>query len=114
MFYRGRRLSKNAVIRKMMQETVLQPSDFVYPIFVVEGENVKREIPSLKGICHYSVDKLPEVVREMEQAGVYEKEHARILGCVEELIDRVGRQRAGALIQLFTLLSEMSGEGITV
>ena len=48
----------------------------------------------------------------MEQAGVYEKEHARILGCVEELMDRVGRQRAGEIIQLFTLISDMADEVI--
>ena len=48
----------------------------------------------------------------MEQAGVYEKEHARILNCVEELLDRVGRQRAGEIIQLFTLISDMADEVI--
>ena len=48
----------------------------------------------------------------MEQAGVYEKEHARILSCVEELLDRVGRQRAGEIIQLFTLISDMADEVI--
>ena len=63
-FYRGRRLRKNAAIRSMIRETRLSPEDFVLPIFVVEGENIKEEIPSLPGIYHYSVDRLAQVVAE--------------------------------------------------
>ena len=69
-FYRGRRLRKNAAIRSMIRETRLSPEDFVLPIFVVEGENIKEEIPSLPGIYHYSVDRLDEIAGQMEQAGV--------------------------------------------
>ena len=42
--YRGRRLRKNQVIRSMMKETVLTKRDLIYPLFVVEGENICREI----------------------------------------------------------------------
>ena len=38
--YRGRRLRKNQVIRSMMKETVLTKRDLIYPLFVVEGENM--------------------------------------------------------------------------
>ena len=69
-FYRGRRLRKNAAIRSMMKETRLQPEDFVLPIFVVEGEGIQREISSLPGHYHYSVDKLENIVEQMQQAGV--------------------------------------------
>lgn len=69
-FYRGRRLRKNAAIRSMMKETRLQPEDFVLPIFVVEGEGIQREISSLPGHYHYSVDKLENIVEQMQQARV--------------------------------------------
>ena len=49
MFRRGRRLRTNPVIRELVRENSLSPSDFIYPVFIVEGENIKREISSLKG-----------------------------------------------------------------
>ncbi|ADK16243.1 porphobilinogen synthase [Clostridium ljungdahlii] len=70
MFRRHRRLRKNPIIRDMVRETVLNPSDFIYPLFVVEGENIKEEISSLDNNYHYSIDSLPEVVKEIKDAGV--------------------------------------------
>lgn len=67
---RYRRLRENSAIRAMVRETVLNANDFIYPIFVVEGENIKEEIPSLKGNYHWSLDRLPEVIKEVEEAGV--------------------------------------------
>lgn len=67
---RYRRLRENGAIRAMVRETVLNVNDFIYPIFVVEGENIKEEIPSLKGNYHWSLDRLPEVIKEVEEAGV--------------------------------------------
>ena len=54
----------------MMRETELSARDLILPIFVVEGEGVCREIPSLKGVCHYSVDMLDGLVAEMRECGV--------------------------------------------
>ena len=71
MFYRGRRLRKNAVIRSLVKETFIHKEDLIYPIFVVEGENIKNEISSLPGQYHYSIDRLYEVIHEMEECGVY-------------------------------------------
>lgn len=69
-FYRGRRLRKNATIRRMVKETQLCAENFILPIFVVEGEGIKKEICSLPGHFHYSVDRLQDIVKEMQQAGV--------------------------------------------
>ena len=44
MFYRGRRLRNNEVTRGLMRETHLHANQLIYPIFVVEGENIKNEI----------------------------------------------------------------------
>lgn len=70
MIKRGRRLRANAAIRDMIRETTLDTKDFIYPIFVVEGKNIKNEISSLPGNYHYSIDRLSEVVKEIEEANI--------------------------------------------
>lgn len=70
MFRRGRRLRANSVIRSLVRENSLSTEDFIYPVFIVEGNNIKREISSLKGNYHWSVDKLEELVKELNEAKV--------------------------------------------
>ena len=70
MIKRGRRLRANAAIRDMVRETTLNSKDFIYPIFVVEGENIKNEISSLEGNYHYSIDRLHEVIKEVKEADI--------------------------------------------
>lgn len=70
MFKRHRRLRKNENIRSLVRETYLTPNDFIYPIFVVEGENIKEEIKGLVGNYHYSLDMLDEVIEEVSSSGV--------------------------------------------
>lgn len=70
MIKRGRRLRANAAIRDMVRETTLNSKDFIYPIFVVEGENIKNEISSLEGNYHYSIDRLHEVIKEVQEANI--------------------------------------------
>lgn len=61
---RMRRLRRTENLRRLVRETTLAPSDFIYPLFVVPGKNVKREIAALPGNYHWSVDL---VVREAER-----------------------------------------------
>lgn len=70
MYKRHRRLRANAGIRNMVRETQLSPNDFIYPIFVVEGANIKSEIPGLEGNYHYSLDRLDEVIAEVKLAKI--------------------------------------------
>ena len=70
MIKRGRRLRLNSAIRDMVRETTLNSKNFIYPIFVVEGENIKNEISSMPGIYHFSIDRLHEVIKEVEEAKV--------------------------------------------
>jgi len=70
MFARHRRLRESKNIRALVRETVLRPEDFIFPIFVVEGENIKEEISSLPGNYHWSLDRLNEVIKEIEQCGI--------------------------------------------
>lgn len=67
---RPRRLRKNNSIRSLVRETRLSMKDFVYPIFVVEGEKIKREIKSMPGVYHFSIDKLKEEVEEIVNCGI--------------------------------------------
>ncbi len=70
MFSRHRRLREISGIRDLVRETVLTPDDFIYPIFVVEGENVNKEIPSLPDVFHYSVDMLNGIIDEVKKARI--------------------------------------------
>ena len=70
MFRRGRRLRDTVIIRDLVRENELSVKDFILPIFVVEGENIKREISSLKGNYHWSVDRLGELVKELKETAV--------------------------------------------
>ena len=70
MLNRGRRLRRNEAIRSMTRETFLTKNDFIYPIFVVEGQNIKNEISSLPNCYHYSVDRLSEIIDEVSRAGI--------------------------------------------
>ena len=70
MINRGRRLRLNKTLREMVRETTISPNDFIYPIFVVEGTNIKEEISSLPDCYHYSVDRLDEIVKEVTDTGV--------------------------------------------
>lgn len=67
---RPRRLRRTAAIRSMVRETVLQPSDFVYPIFVVPGTNVKEEIPSMPNCYHLSVDNAVKLAEKLYEMGI--------------------------------------------
>lgn len=64
-FKRSRRLRKNKTVRDMIAETSLELSDLIYPMFVVEGEGVKEEIPSMRGVYRFSVDTLLDEVAEL-------------------------------------------------
>lgn len=67
---RPRRLRVNETIRGLIRETRLSLDTLVYPLFVVEGENIKKEITSLKGNYHLSVDRLEEEIKELVDLGI--------------------------------------------
>lgn len=61
---RPRRLRKTAALRSFVRETELLPRDFVYPLFAINGKNVKKPIASMPGVYQLSVD---NIVREGEE-----------------------------------------------
>ena len=70
MINRPRRLRVNEKIRSLVRETSLQPEQLIYPMFVIEGRDIKQEIMAMPGQYRYSVDRLPEVIKELESFGI--------------------------------------------
>ncbi len=67
---RMRRLRANAFSRALVRESVLSPSDFIYPVFVIEGRGEREAVPSMPGIERLSIDLLVEQARELVTLGV--------------------------------------------
>jgi porphobilinogen synthase len=68
--HRPRRLRRTGTLREMVRETVLQPSDFIYPLFVQPGQGLKQEIGAMPGNYRWSVDRLVEEVGAAREEGV--------------------------------------------
>jgi len=69
-YRRPRRLRQSRAIRSMVAQTTLTPNDFLVPLFIVEGSEVKEEIASMPGYYRYSLDLIPQEVRELRSMGV--------------------------------------------
>lgn len=67
---RLRRLRVSETMRSMVRETRIDKSDLVYPVFVIEGENIKNPIDAMPGICQYSVDRFDEELERVMAAGI--------------------------------------------
>lgn len=67
---RGRRLRVNESIRSLVRETTLSPADFMFPMFIAEGENYQSEIPSMPGIFRRSLDLTVAEVKELFALGI--------------------------------------------
>ena len=86
MFKRFRRLRINPAIREMVRETSVAASDFIYPLFVVEGKGVKKEISSMPGVFQMSLDEILKECEIVRNLGI----KAVILFGVPSLKDSVG------------------------
>ncbi|SFP73582.1 porphobilinogen synthase [Salibacterium halotolerans] len=69
-FHRHRRLRSTPGIRNMVRETVLRKEDLIFPIFVLEGSDIKNEVPSMPGVYQVSLDHLGEEMNRLESSGV--------------------------------------------
>lgn len=86
MFKRFRRLRINPAIREMVRETSVCASDFIYPLFVVEGRGVKKEINSMPGVFQMSLDEILKECEIVRNLGI----KAVILFGIPSLKDSVG------------------------
>ncbi|WP_042146188.1 porphobilinogen synthase [Paucisalibacillus sp. EB02] len=69
-FKRHRRLRSSYSMRAMVKENHLRVEDFIYPMFVVEGNNIKKEVPSMPGVFQVSMDLLLDEVKEVDDLGI--------------------------------------------
>ncbi len=63
---RMRRLRSSETLRRMVRETTLRSSDFIYPLFVIYGQDKKIPVNSMPGVFQFSVDRLPEEIKEID------------------------------------------------
>ena len=87
---RNRILRQSSAIRSMVSETILTPNDFIVPLFIVEGTNVKQEIPSMMGYYRYSLDNTVKEVKDLWAMGL--KCVLLFVKCKDEQKDKYGNE----------------------
>lgn len=85
-FQRHRRLRQNAAMRALVKETYLQKEDLIYPLFIIEGKNIKNPVSSMPGVFQLSLDNLSAEVDEIVELGI----RAVLLFGIPEEKDAVG------------------------
>ncbi|HWV03114.1 MAG: porphobilinogen synthase [Ralstonia sp.] len=68
--HRPRRMRRDDFSRRMMRESRLTPDDLIYPVFILEGTNVRQAVPSMPGVERVSIDVLLSVAEQCVQLGV--------------------------------------------
>ena len=69
-FDRHRRLRSSSAMRELVRETKLHVEDLIYPLFVIEGKEIKNEVPSMPGIFQLSLDYLVDEMVEIQSLGI--------------------------------------------
>ncbi|MGB5918885.1 MULTISPECIES: porphobilinogen synthase [unclassified Arcobacter] len=88
MFKRLRRLRINENLRALVQETNLSPNDFIYPLFVVEGNGIKTEVASMPGVFQMSIDEILKECEYIQTIGL----NSIILFGIPDVKDSVGSE----------------------
>ena len=90
--HRPRRNRKSAVIRDLVQETRLTTHDFIFPLFLIEGQNQALEVKSMPGIYRYSADRIVDEIGRCGELGI--KAFAPFPSISDHLKDRLARESA--------------------
>ncbi|MGY5845893.1 porphobilinogen synthase [Salegentibacter sp. HM20] len=91
---RNRRLRTSEAIRSLVRETAITPNDFLVPLFIVEGKNIKEEINSMPGYYRFSLDLLKKEVKELWKMGL--KSVLLFVKVPEDLKDNAGTEALNA------------------
>ena len=91
---RNRILRQSTAIRELVAETSLSPNDFIVPLFIDEGENLKTEISSMPGYYRMSLDNTVKEVKELWQMGL--RSVLLFIKCKDELKDNKGTEALNA------------------
>jgi porphobilinogen synthase len=87
---RNRILRQSPAIRAMVAETILRPSDFIAPLFIIEGSGIKEEISSMQGYFRMSIDLTVAEVKELWSLGI--RSVLLFIKCSDELKDNKGTE----------------------
>jgi porphobilinogen synthase len=87
---RNRILRKSAAIRSMVAETIIKPSDFIAPLFIIEGNNTREEIASMPGYFRMSLDLTVAEVKALYALGI--KSVLLFIKCDDKLKDKKGTE----------------------
>ena len=87
---RNRILRQSPAVRAMVAETILRPADFIAPLFITEGNNVKEEISSMQGYFRMSLDNTQKEVKELWNLGI--RCVLLFIKCKDELKDNKGTE----------------------
>ncbi len=90
MIRRNRILRQSASIRSLVEETTLQATDFIVPVFITEGENIKDEIASMPGYFRYSLDLALEELKSCYELGL--RSALLFVKVPDELKDNFGKE----------------------
>jgi porphobilinogen synthase len=90
MLRRNRRLRTNENIRSLVRETILSPNDFIVPLFIVEGNGIKEEIPSMPNYFRLSLDNLEKEIKELQK--LHLKSVLLFVKVPDTLKDNVGKE----------------------
>ncbi|WP_394958594.1 porphobilinogen synthase [uncultured Helicobacter sp.] len=71
MFKRLRRTRLSENLRNLVREHSVSVADFIYPLFVVEGNGLRREVPSLPGVFQMSIDEVLKEIEDLSKLGIY-------------------------------------------
>jgi porphobilinogen synthase len=88
MFKRFRRKRVNETLRALVQETTLSTNDFIYPLFVREGEGIKKEIESMPGVFQMSIDEIVKECGQIQKLGL----NSIILFAIPDVKDSIGSE----------------------
>ncbi len=88
--HRNRTLRNSAAIRSLMTETILTPNDFMFPLFIIEGQQQRQPIASMPGIFRISLDLLAQEVKELYTLGI--KAVNTYVKCPDALKDNTGKE----------------------
>ncbi|MBM7117260.1 porphobilinogen synthase [Archangium primigenium] len=112
--HRPRRLRRTAALRDMVRETTLAPSDFIYPLFVVEGRDVRRPIGSMPGVFNLSLEHTVAEARRAQALGVkavllfgipdFKDAHGSQAYATEGIVQRAVRELKSALPDLLVIV----------